>query len=159
MLAQPYAFFENIWHNFIQTGNGSLLIARHNGRVIGGTVLLQWQDKLYYKFNASISTQADLRPNDLMIWHAIQHAKKSGATYLDFGLSDWDQIGLIRYKRKYATDEKTIHFLGLSSVQATCPQTNAIRTLLPQLTHLLTDEGVPDAITEQAGDRLYRYFA
>jgi len=126
---------------------------------VGGIFFLEWQGGLYYKFNASALSHLTIRPNDLLLWNGIQYAKEKGLTHFDFGLSDWDQEGLLRYKRKFATQEKTISFLryqppnwGLSY------QEEQIRQLLPQLTDLLTDDTVPDNITEKAGEVLYCYF-
>jgi CelD/BcsL family acetyltransferase involved in cellulose biosynthesis len=160
MLAQPYSFFENIWEQFIEKQNGLLLLARHRGEVIGGILFLEWKDEIYYKFNASAPSYLAHRPNDLLLWNGIKYAKEKGFAHLDFGLSDWDQEGLVRYKRKFASEEKTISFLRYEPNGATShtkPDTT-MKHLLPQLTDLFTDESVPDAITEHAGDVLYRYF-
>lgn len=158
MLAQPYRFFEQIWQQFTPGAQGFLMLAEHEGQVIGGVYYLRWKDTLYYKFNASDPTHLALRPNDLVLWQGMTLARELGCTYLDLGLSDWDQEGLIRYKRKFATDEKTISFLRHTPPGAVPPQAVELRTLLPQLTNLFTDASVPDAVTEQAGDQLYRLF-
>ncbi len=160
MLAQPYAFFQNIWRHFVEEDQGTLMLVQQEGRILGGALFLEWQDTLYYKFNASMPGTLDLRPNDLVIWEGIRYAKAKGLTRFDFGLSDWDQEGLVRYKRKYATEEKAISFLRHTPADAQlCPSVEAVQELLPQLTQLLTDESVPDAVTEEAGALLYRYFA
>lgn len=158
LLAQPYRFFENIWHYCVEGQGGFILFASYQDDIIGGIFFLGWKNTLYYKFNASSSENLSVRPNDLMIWEGIQHARAGGYTYLDFGLSDWDQEGLIRYKRKFATDEKTISFLRYTPPEGPSNQTARIKKLLPQLTDLFTDETVPDQITEHAGDVLYRFF-
>ncbi len=89
----------------------------------------------------------------------IQHAKAQGLQRFDFGLSDWDQAGLLQYKRKFASEERTIHFLEYAVHKEVAPYVQQARTLLPRLTDLFTDAAVPDRITEQAGDALYRFFA
>ena len=111
LLAQPYQFFENIWRHFCEDGAGTLMVACHDDSVIAATLFLEWEGTLYYKFNASSQSAITMRSNDLMIWEAIKFAQAKHCTYLDFGLSDWDQEGLIRFKRKYATEEKTISYL------------------------------------------------
>lgn len=158
LLAQPYAFFEHIWEKFVDAGEGMLLLARQGDDVVGGTFFLRWNHKLFYKFNASVLDNLTSRPNDLLIWEGIRRGKEQGATFLDFGLSDWDQEGLIRYKRKFATEEKTISFMRSLSSAPPTEQEQQIRALLPQLTALLTDKSVPNALTERAGEVLYRYF-
>jgi CelD/BcsL family acetyltransferase involved in cellulose biosynthesis len=158
LVAQPFSFFQNIWREFVEPGHGFILLACHQGRIVGGIFALVWQDRLYYKFNASAPSDLAARPNDLMIWEAIQHGKARGLTHLDFGLSDWEQEGLVRYKRKFASQEKTVSFLRYVPRQPVTRAEQELRQLLPQLTDLFTDVSVPDDITEKAGAILYRLF-
>ena len=159
LLAQPYAFFENLWAEFVVPGNGSIELAIADGTVIGGVFFLEWQDRIYYKFNASDPAAAAVRPNDLVIWNAIVAAKERGLNRLDFGLSDLDQDGLVRYKRKYASEEKTITFLRRDFPAADPTSAARIRATLPVLTELLTGDEIPDSITERGGELLYEFFA
>ncbi|MCB0194730.1 MAG: GNAT family N-acetyltransferase [Anaerolineae bacterium] len=158
LVAQPYSFFENIWHQFVEPQQGFLLTAYYNDQMVSGIFYLIWQNKLYYKFNASAATQLSVRPNDLLIWEGIKLGKSKGCTHLDFGLSDWDQEGLVRYKRKFATEEKTISFLQYNPNGGLTDQEKQFHKLLPQLTQLFTDESVPISVTEKAGEVLYKYF-
>lgn len=162
LVAQPYEFFLNIWNRFIVPQNGRLLLAQHQGNVIAGMMFLRYKDTLYYKFSASNPTKLSVNPNEMVMWEGIQYGKESGCSYLDFGLSDWDQDGLNFFKRKFAKDEKIISFLQSTS-QEQCPLEasigHSVGELLPKLTELFTDESVPLHITEQAGSLLYRYFS
>ncbi len=158
MVAQPYHFFEAIWRHFIETQQGLLMMAVHQGKIIGGVLFLVWQNRLYYKFNASAPIHLSIRPNDLLIWEGIKYGRAQGHTYLDFGLSDWDQEGLVRYKRKFASEEKTISFLCYEPNGRPTYQEQQLSRLFSQLTELFTDESVPDTVTEKAGDILYRFF-
>jgi CelD/BcsL family acetyltransferase involved in cellulose biosynthesis len=150
MLAQPYRFFENIWHNFIEQGAGVLMVAEHQGDIIGATLYLEWQKTFVYKFNTSQPNRLALRPNDLLIWCGIEYAKAKDFTRLDFGLSDWDQEGLIRYKAKFATQEKTISFLRYTPDSSISPHDQEMRRLLGQLTTVLTDDETPNGLVEKA---------
>jgi CelD/BcsL family acetyltransferase involved in cellulose biosynthesis len=158
LVAQPYRFFESIWDHFVENGRGFLKVAVHQDEIIGGVLFLAWKDKLYYKFNASAPTHLSLRPNDLVVWNGIRFGKTKGYTYLDFGLSDWDQEGLVGYERKFATEEKTISFLRYSPNRTPTEGQIQLRGLLSQMTDLFTDEAVPDTVTEKAGDILYQFF-
>lgn len=159
LLAQPYRFFEQIWHQVIDRQNGVLMVAVYQGGIIGGVLFLEWQDTLYYKFNASVPAQLSHRPNDLLIWEGIKYGKAKGYTHLDFGLSDWDQEGLVRYKRQFASEEKTISFMRHAPDGAPTQQDGQVRALLTQLTDLFTDESVPDSLTDRVGSILYKFFA
>jgi CelD/BcsL family acetyltransferase involved in cellulose biosynthesis len=157
LLAQPWPFFEQIWTHLLSQGHGRLQLAERDGQVLGGVLLLQWGQTLYYKFNASQPDLLGARPNDLVVWAAIEHGVAAGLERLDFGLSDWDQEGLLRFKRKYATEEKTIHSLRQVPHPPSARETE-LRALLPRLTSLLTSPEVPDHVSEEAGNTLYRFF-
>jgi CelD/BcsL family acetyltransferase involved in cellulose biosynthesis len=157
LLAQPYSFFRNIWQLILEPGNGALMVATHGDEIIAGTLFLEWHDKLYYKFNASVPSHLSHRPNDLLIWTGIKYAKERMHHYLDFGLSDWDQEPLLQFKRKYASEEKTISVLKFSPVDGS-PREKERRALLSRLAELFTEETVPDNVTNRAGEMLYRFF-
>ncbi|HVX28904.1 MAG TPA: GNAT family N-acetyltransferase [Nitrolancea sp.] len=158
LLAQPYAFFQNIFQIFSNAGKAALMLACVGDEVIGSVMYLGWGSTLYYKFSASSAAHLEHRPTDLLIWEGMKYAKSQGYAFLDLGLSDWDQDGLVRYKRKFATEEGTISFLQHQVVREISPQEQAVPGLLSTFTDLLTDPSVPDELTERAGDAIYRYF-
>jgi CelD/BcsL family acetyltransferase involved in cellulose biosynthesis len=158
LLAQPFRFFQNIWRHFVEAEHGFLLLALYQDRIIAGDFFLEWKDTLYYKFNASHSADLPHRPNDLLMWEGIQSGKARGLKFLDLGLSDCDQEGLVRYKRMFGTEEKTISFLRYALKEPTALE-KELRALLNQLTHRFTDELVPDLVTEKAGEDFYRFFS
>ncbi len=158
LVAQPYRFFETIWQQFVEANQGALLLAIYKDAIVGGIFFLEWKDTLYYKFNASDQSQLDCRPNDLLTWTGIAYAQAQALAYLDFGLSDWDQDGLVRYKRKYATEEETIYFLRYLPPITENHQIPQLRALLNQITDLVSRDDVPDQVTERAGEILYPLF-
>ena len=80
----------------------------YHGKPIGGVLYLRWKDTLYYKFNASDPSWLEFRPNDFLVWEGIKMARDQGLRLFDFGLSDYEQEGLVRYKRKYASEEEAV---------------------------------------------------
>ena len=158
LLAQPFLFFQNIWRHFVEDKRGFLLLAVDGDKILAGDFFLEWKQTLYYKFNASLMEDLSHRPNDLLIWEAIQCAKSRGFTLLDLGLSDWDQEGLVRYKRKFGAREETISFLRSAASALPTSTENEMRNLLARLTTRFTDQLVPDLVTERAGEDLYRLF-
>lgn len=158
LLAQPFSFFQNIWQRFVEERQGFLLLALNGDTIVAGDLFLQWKSTLYYKFNASLIDNLSCRPNDLLLWEAMQCGKKLGFTSLDLGLSDWDQTGLVRYKRKFGAEEKTISFLRHGPASSSTGVEAEMRALLATLTIRFTDHTVPDPITERAGEDLYRLF-
>lgn len=156
LLAQPVEFFEHIWRAFAGAGAVLTLLARAGTELVAGAMFLVWGDTLYYKFGASRPERLSLRPNDAIFWAGLRWAVAHRLRRLDWGLSDLDQPGLVAYKRKWATEERTIVTLRAGGEQGRPPADAG--PVLGELTRLLTDESVPDEITERAGALLYRYF-
>jgi CelD/BcsL family acetyltransferase involved in cellulose biosynthesis len=156
LLAQPLSFFENVFLEFARTDGVNVLIAERNNEPIAGIVLLEWNGTLYYKFNASLDQRHC--PNDLLAWHALLYGRQRGMVRFDFGLSDIEQPGLVRYKRKYATEEREILFLQWRPEGYANPKGEQAGQVLHQITNLLTDVTVPDEVTQAAGEKLYRFF-
>jgi CelD/BcsL family acetyltransferase involved in cellulose biosynthesis len=157
LLAQPFAFFERIWQEFSAFDGIVTLLARVDGEPVAGAVYLVWNQVLYYKFAASLAGALRLRPNDALAGAALRWASERGLRLLDWGLSDLDQPGLVAYKQKWASVERRI--LTLRSTPQRLDDRRETSRLLGELTHLLTDDTVPDRVTQRAGALLYRYFA
>jgi CelD/BcsL family acetyltransferase involved in cellulose biosynthesis len=157
LLAQPWAFFENIWHEFSAGGRCVTLLASLGGEVIAGALFLEWNDVLYYKFGASAPGYLRVRPNDAVYWAGIRRGVERDLRLVDWGLSDLDQPGLVAFKRKWASVEQRIVTLR-SGTWLQRPEQEAFGRELGELTRLLTDASVPDEITARAGAVLYRYF-
>jgi len=157
LLAQPVGFFEGIHEAFADDDAVLVLLARVDGEPIAGAIYLVWNDVLYYKFGASLGEHLALRPNEAIFREAIRIAHERGLRLLDWGLSDLDQPGLLRFKRKWGGVERRIVMLRRDGAPAPQSAEGAGR-MLGDLTRLLTDDTVPDEITARAGAVLYRYF-
>jgi CelD/BcsL family acetyltransferase involved in cellulose biosynthesis len=158
LLAQPFLFFERIWTHLLEPGHGALLLATVAGEVVGGVMYLEWGNTLDYKFNASDPDGLAVRPNDLVVWKGIEHARSRSLEWLAFGVSDMEQEGLVRYKRKYASIEKQVVSLRRLPDGSPSDRERAARTMLGRITDVLVADDVPDTVSERAGDVLYRYF-
>jgi CelD/BcsL family acetyltransferase involved in cellulose biosynthesis len=157
LLAQPFNFFHRLWQKFSPSGRIVTLLASRGREVVAGAIFVEWSGVFYYKFGASLPEHLHLRPNDAIYWLGIQQAAERGLHSVDWGLTDLTQSGLVAYKRKWAVTERRL--ITLSGGAA--PQHRSQREFdaaLTGLTQLLTDDAVPDVITAQAGDLLYRYF-
>ena len=159
MLAQPFAFFENIWRRFVERGEGYLLLSTYDDKVVGGVLLLRWEEHAGSQIQcvrARRPRPSAERPDGVGI---DQPRQSSGCARFDFGLSDWDQEGLVRFKRKFSgTREKTISFLNHAPSVSPAPYQSGARGLLADMTRVFVDPLVPDAVTERAGADLYRFF-
>jgi len=159
MLAQPRRFFANIAERFGAGGGWHPLGAWHGDRLLAATVYLRWGDTLYYKFNASDPDGLELRPNNLLVWAGVALAKELGCRALDLGPSDDDQPGLIRFKRAFGATERELRFLRWTPPGCRAETGKELRGVLGEVTRLLTAPSIPDDVTTEAGNTLYRLFA
>lgn len=157
LLAQPREFFERIWQEFAPDGRCVTLLASLGGEVVAAALFLEWNGALYYKFGASDPEHLRARPNDAVYWAAIRLGCHRGLDLVDWGLSDLDQPGLVRFKRKWASDEHRLLTLR-SGTARPGPGAQEFGDALNRLTGLLTEPSVPDDVTARAGALLYRYF-
>lgn len=158
LLPQPFRFFESLHAVFAPHDRLRVALATFDGRAVAGIFYIEWGDTLYYKFNASAADGLSVRPNEALIWAGMEHCLQRGLSKIDLGVSDTDQPGLVRYKRKFAGFEQEVVTLK-TAPPAASPHSGELRTLFGNLTDLFTDPGVPSAVAEAAGDVLYRYFA
>jgi CelD/BcsL family acetyltransferase involved in cellulose biosynthesis len=159
MLAQPITFFENIWRSFAPRDGVIVGFASHDGEVVAASLYLVWGDTFYYKFGASIAERLSVRPNELLSFESMRLARDRGCRTYDWGVSDLDQPGLVAYKRKFASREGRVTVLR-HTPKGYCasPTDDDVRSLLSEVTELLTRDDVPDEVTHRAGEVLYRYF-
>jgi len=156
LLAQPREFFRQVWEAFARIDGIWTALALVDGETVAGAVYLIWQDVVYLKHSASRRDRLQVCPNEALHWTVIQWAHERGLRALDWGLSNLDQPGLCAYKSKWASTEGRIRTLNAGGPPfGGSPDTEAT---LRSLSGLLTDPSVPDAVTEQAGAVLYRYF-
>lgn len=111
--AQPYRFFQNIYEELISKGFGTIVSAYHtkNNRPIAAAVFLNYNNTAIYKFGASDSYDWHLRPNNLLIWEAIQHLAKSGVKHLHFGRTAPVHNGLRQFKLSWGTQEQPLDYI------------------------------------------------
>jgi hypothetical protein len=107
---QPFYFFERINDHIISRGHGQVLLAAHQGKTIAGAIFLHFGNEAIYKFGASDSSYLHLRPNDLVMWEAIQWYCRSGYTRFCFGRTDADDAGLRQFKNGWGAEETVIRY-------------------------------------------------
>jgi len=110
LIPQPWSFFRNIQRHHMETGSGWLLLADHNGETIAGDLLLACKDKLVYKFNASDPRHLGLRPNNLLLYSAIEFGVERGFSEFDLGRCEEDNEGLRRFKLLWGSEEVPLNY-------------------------------------------------
>ena len=152
---QSKKFFEKIHEHIISTGNGYLLLAKWEGRVIAAGLFLTCRDTVYYKY--SVSDPAYLTgkcPNHLMTMHAIERGCLAGFRFFDFGRTSPDNEGLIRYKEMWGAQSQDLPYYYYPHVKGATATEGGGESyrLVTRIWRLL-----PDSITDILGPMLIKH--
>jgi CelD/BcsL family acetyltransferase involved in cellulose biosynthesis len=102
---QPRRFFEALWKHVVVPGLGFAVVAYAKDQPIAAGLYLAWNRNLIYKFGASDHRFWELRPNNLVMWTAIDWACQKGYRLLDFGRTELDNQGLRDFKSRWGSVE------------------------------------------------------
>jgi len=105
---QPYYFFRNIYEYIISKGKGFVELAKYKNHYIAGAVFFNSGDKAIFKYGASDRNYLYLRPNNIVIWSAIQWYMENGFKSFSFGRTDPENNGLLQYKRGWGGKEELL---------------------------------------------------
>lgn len=153
---QPRRFFRLLWDGPVSTGLASVLIVEASGTPVAAAVFLTWNQTVTYKFGASDAGAWAMRPNHLLMWHAIRTACEQGRRWFDFGRTDADQEGLRSFKLSWGAVEEPLAYRILSGPDGEPAMPSGglgARLLRPVIRHS------PLLVCRAAGEALYRYVA
>jgi len=150
---QPWSFFESIHRHIISKDQGSLFLAYHDQQPIAGALYLRDREKAIYKFGASDHQYQSLRPNNLVMWQAIQWLIENDCQSLDFGRTSLDNEGLRRFKQSWGTTETILPYYSLD------PTSETILEQPDQSSgwHNQVFRRMPKSISRLAGQLLYKH--
>lgn len=151
--AQPRGFFVSVWKEIIAAGYGFVLLARLNSTPIGGGVFFSFGETMTYKYAASDYTYKAFKPNDVILWEAIQRACRGGFKSFDFGRSERSNEGLRKFKSGWGTEERDLDYTIVSSLP---PKSSNVR--LDALAGSVIRNS-PRFVCRLAGELLYKHFA
>jgi lipid II:glycine glycyltransferase (peptidoglycan interpeptide bridge formation enzyme) len=150
----PYGFFEKIQAHLLTAGSGCLLLAEWQDRLIAADLLLWDARRLTYKFNVSDPQFLEQRPNNMLMWEAIQLGKRLGCASFDLGRSEADNEGLHRFKSLWASEASPLPYYYYPTVKgfATEDGTSLKRSVMSIAVRL-----TPRPLLPRAGALLYRH--
>jgi CelD/BcsL family acetyltransferase involved in cellulose biosynthesis len=154
LLPQPRTFFDALARRYFPD-RGFVLVAQQDGTVVAAELLLICGDTLYFKFIASDATALACKPNDFLLWKAIETAVNLGLRHVDLGISEAES--LIHFKRKYAGEGRPV-FAGRYAQSAKPAHVTQMEESLAQLTQTLTAQDIPLGAAQAAAEALYRFF-
>lgn len=105
----PPEFFTEMFK--LQSKNMSrLFVAKHNGRIIAGSLFLVYGENMIFLSNASLDAFLSYNPNNLIQWESIKWAKENGVTIYDLNGLPWEGTpylkGIYEYKKRWDGDIK-----------------------------------------------------
>jgi CelD/BcsL family acetyltransferase involved in cellulose biosynthesis len=105
---RPFRFFAALWAALFDRGMLRLLLAERGGVLLAGSIFLMYGSTVFYAFNGRRPEALQLRPNDLVQWHAIHDAARDGYRRYDFGEVEDDQVGLAEFKGKWGAEPEQL---------------------------------------------------
>ncbi len=147
---QPFEWFHNLVAYMGE--NVCLRVAFIQDRPVAGILTMNHGNTVYYKYGGSDAEFNHLGAIPMLFWQTIQAAKASGRELLDFGRSDCENRGLIRFKER----------LGAQSVRLTLWR-SPLHEVSPALERLKTRlakavcASVPFRMLVFAGRLMYRH--
>ena len=103
-----------IYHRLVENGEAEFLLAKLEGEVIAGTILLFSPETVYYFFAASAQKYLSLCPNDLLVHHAICLTIRKGKRFFDLMTSHQRDVALMNFKEKWGAQKYPFDFYGKS---------------------------------------------
>lgn len=103
---QPFAFFKNVFEHILARDHGIVVTASHKGRAVAASVFFHFGKKAIYKYGASDVTYQHLRPNNLVMWEALNWYNAQGFETLSLGRTEMDNPGLLQFKRTWGGEER-----------------------------------------------------
>ena len=91
----------------------TIRVALKNGLPIASILTLRCKDTLVYKYGCSDAQYHRLGGMQMLLWRSIQEAKRGGLSIFDFGRSDWDNEGLIRFKDRWDARRSTLTYVRI----------------------------------------------
>jgi lipid II:glycine glycyltransferase (peptidoglycan interpeptide bridge formation enzyme) len=153
LLPQPQAWYRNLLA--CASPNLEIRLARKDSIPIAAIMTLRHRGTVVYKYGCSDQKFHHLAGMPFLFWKLIEEAKTAGAEQIDFGRTDLENGGLIRFKDRFGTTRRRLTYFR-SPVTTTEKHPAAwLRTFgARQLFSIL-----PDALSSRAGQLVYRHIA
>jgi lipid II:glycine glycyltransferase (peptidoglycan interpeptide bridge formation enzyme) len=150
LLPQPRAWFRNLVA--CMSPNVEIRLARKDGIPIAAILTLKHHNTVVFKYGCSDEKFHHLAGMPFLFWKLIEESKKADAELIDFGRTDLENDGLIRFKDQFGTTRRQITYfryrLGVRERDVAASYLPATRALFSVL---------PDALSSMAGQLLYRH--
>jgi hypothetical protein len=146
---QPLEWFHNLAKYFGENLQIRLLLKA--GQPIAGVLTLRWKNTVVDKYSCSDAQSNNLGCIPLLLWHVIEHAKKTGINTFDLGRSDLEGTGLVEFKDRWGAQRTELNYWRLPSEGVSSGDDWKLRVAGPIFARM------PDLLLATSGRILYRH--
>jgi hypothetical protein len=107
---QPRYFFQKIFEQIIVQDTGFVALAYLQRKAIAGAVYFHFGNQAIYKYGASDRKYLNLRPNNLIMWKAIEWFAEKDFESFSFGRTESENDGLLQFKRGWGAKETNLNY-------------------------------------------------
>lgn len=150
LLPQPRAWFRNLMT--CMRPNAEIRLARKDGKAIAAILTLRHRGTVVYKYGCSDEKFHHLAAMPYLFWKLMEESKAEGAEEIDFGRTELDNYGLIKFKDRLGTVRRRLSYFRYAEKEreratgkSGFPATRAFFSALP------------DALSSRAGRLVYRH--
>ncbi len=111
---QPFRFFENLFKYIITDGKGDIFTAVYDNRMIAGMIFFHHKEKVIYKYGASDFHYQSFRPNNLIMWKAVQYYSDRSFEQINLGRTEFEHQGLRQFKMGFSPQERVRHYYRIN---------------------------------------------
>jgi lipid II:glycine glycyltransferase (peptidoglycan interpeptide bridge formation enzyme) len=127
---RPLSYYRALLRAFAERGQVAVYLARHQGELVAGAVMLVFGTTLTYLYGGT-RLDGDLKPGYLLHWRAIQDAQQRGCTRYDMWGVPLDPTpehpGYGYYVFKTRFNGELIRYIGLYDLPVRQPLAAALR--------------------------------
>lgn len=99
-----------IHYHLVQKGQAKILLAKVEGEIAAGMILILSPDTTYYFFAASSQKYLSMCPNDLLVHHGICLSIRAKRRFFDLMASQKEDIALMTFKEKWGAQKHPFYF-------------------------------------------------
>jgi CelD/BcsL family acetyltransferase involved in cellulose biosynthesis len=108
LLPQPRTWFRNLFE--CMGDRIQISVARKDGVAVGALLTLRHQSSLVYKYGCSDERYHKFGVMPFLFWKLVQEAKCTNVSKIDFGRTDLDNEGLVRFKDRLGATRKLLTY-------------------------------------------------
>jgi hypothetical protein len=149
ILPQPRIWFRNLLECMGE--NLEIRVARKEGYPIASILTLKHRRSVIYKYGCSDEKVHNLGGMPFLFWRLIAESKAEAAETLDFGRSDLENEGLIRFKSEFGGRQRNLTYYRSPGSEKQVTEARHSKPVGKVVSML------PDGISCVAGRMLYRH--